>query len=87
MLIDATRKWDYAPVGLPKKEYMEGALELWEKQGLPKLQLKEPWYGYHLGLWREEDEENAQSIVHGEYQELWQRLNKTRRPLTGPFKS
>src|ERR1043166_8882821 len=31
MLIDATRKWDYPPVSLPKKEFMERARTLWER--------------------------------------------------------
>ncbi len=39
----------YPPVSLPKKEFMERALKLWEKEGLPELKLKEPWYGYSLG--------------------------------------
>ena len=39
----------YLPVSLPKKEFMEWALKLWEKEGLPELKLKEPWYGYSLG--------------------------------------
>jgi 4-hydroxy-3-polyprenylbenzoate decarboxylase len=37
MLMDATRKWDYPPVSLPKKEYMERAKQLWERLELPKL--------------------------------------------------
>ena len=30
MLIDATRKWNYPPVSLPAKPYMERAKEIWE---------------------------------------------------------
>ena len=31
LLIDATRKGKYPPVGLPKKKYMERALEIWRE--------------------------------------------------------
>jgi 4-hydroxy-3-polyprenylbenzoate decarboxylase len=74
ILIDATRKWPYPPVGLPGKEYMQTALRIWEEEKLPKLQLKEPWYGYSLGNWGEEDEENAKLIVKGEYEKVGERL-------------
>jgi len=87
LLIDATRKWAYAPVGLPKKEYMEQALAIWEREKLPKLDLRQPWHGYHLGYWREEDEDNAQLIVTGEYQKLWEKLGRNRVPLRGPFEA
>ena len=59
LLMDATLKWPYPPTSLPKKEYMERALQLGEKAlaalsachtslGLGPLQLKSPWYGYNL---------------------------------------
>ncbi len=67
LLIDATRKWPYPPVSLPKRQYMERGLELWEKAGLPKPTLREPWYGYALGYWNEESEEEADLAVQGEY--------------------
>lgn len=60
ILIDATRKWDYPPISLPKKEYMEHARQIWESLGLPKLAPKKPWYGYSLGLWTQENEEEAE---------------------------
>lgn len=85
MLIDATRKWAYAPVGLPKRQYMEEAMEIWEEEGLPRLNLREPWHGYHLGHWRDEDEENARLLVSGDYAALWRRLNEKRVPVRGPF--
>ncbi len=38
LLVDATLKQNYPPVSLPKKQYMERAREIWEKElGLPKL--------------------------------------------------
>ncbi|MET0691006.1 MAG: hypothetical protein ABWZ38_08230, partial [Candidatus Binatia bacterium] len=67
MLIDATRKWDYPPVSLPKREYMERAKQLWERLELPKLKPQEPWFGYNLGLWSEEDESEAALAVQGEH--------------------
>ncbi len=78
MLIDATRKWPYAPLGLPKKEYMEQALKIWEAEGLSPLNLKTPWYGYHLGRWTENDEENAQMNLRGENFKIGQKLKKGR---------
>ena len=67
LLIDATRKWDYPPVSLPKKEYMEEALRLWQEMGLPQVRVQEPWFGYNLGNWTEEEEEQAKWAVMGEH--------------------
>jgi 4-hydroxy-3-polyprenylbenzoate decarboxylase len=76
IMIDATRKWPYPPVALPAKKYMEAAKEKWKELGLPPLQPKMPWYGYSLGYWSEEDEENAELAVKGEYDKVAQRLQK-----------
>jgi 4-hydroxy-3-polyprenylbenzoate decarboxylase len=78
IMIDATRKWPYPPVALPAKKYMEAAKEKWQELGLPPLQPKMPWYGYSLGYWSEEDEENAELAVAGEYDKIAQRLQKKR---------
>ena len=67
ILIDATRKWDYPPISLPKKEYMERARTIWRELGLPELQLKNPWFGYNLGSWSQHDEEDAERAVRGEH--------------------
>lgn len=53
MLMDATRKWDYTPVSLPRRDYMERGRELWEKLGLGPLSPKAPWHGVSLGNWPE----------------------------------
>jgi 4-hydroxy-3-polyprenylbenzoate decarboxylase len=74
LLIDATRKWPYPPVGLPKREYMDGALRLWRELGLPELRLKTPWHGYSLGNWGKEDEENAELILKGDYRKIGEKL-------------
>jgi 4-hydroxy-3-polyprenylbenzoate decarboxylase len=63
LLIDATRQWPYPPVALPKREYMERAKKIWEELGLPSLTPKEPWYGYSLGHWSKENDEEAEKAV------------------------
>jgi 4-hydroxy-3-polyprenylbenzoate decarboxylase len=78
LLIDATRKWPYPPVGLPKKEYMERALEIWQEEKLGELQLRAPWYGYELGNWTKDDEENAELIARGEYKTVGEKLARRR---------
>ena len=81
ILIDATIKWPYPPVSLPKKEYMEKALRMWEELELPRLKLKQPWYGYSLGYWPEESERDAQDILRGNFEEVGKRLErKTKTP-------
>jgi UbiD family decarboxylase len=67
LLIDATRKGPFPPVGLPKKSYMENALKIWQEAEMPKLNLKSPWYGYALGLWDDEDDRLAEKVAQGEY--------------------
>src|SRR6202795_689695 len=37
LLVDATMKEDLPPLALPKREYMERALEIWDELGLPGL--------------------------------------------------
>jgi 4-hydroxy-3-polyprenylbenzoate decarboxylase len=82
LLIDATRKWAYTPVGLPRKEFMEQALEIWKKEGLPQLQLRTPWHGYHLGRWTADDEENAELTLRGEHFKLAEKLKARRKRLS-----
>jgi 4-hydroxy-3-polyprenylbenzoate decarboxylase len=67
MLIDATRPWPYPPVSLPRKEFMENAKEIWEELGFPELTPRTPWFGYSLGAWTAEDEQEAELAVRGEY--------------------
>lgn len=78
LLIDATRKWGYPPVSLPKKEYMERARQIWEKLGLPALKPQVPWYGYSLGYWTKENEEEAQMALKGEHYKTGEKLAKKR---------
>jgi 4-hydroxy-3-polyprenylbenzoate decarboxylase len=67
LLIDATLKEPFPPVSLPKKEYMERAKGIWEELGLPALKPQSPWYGYSLGQWSEELEEEGRLAVEGKY--------------------
>ena len=81
ILIDATRKWDYPPVSLPKKQYMERARKLWEEENLPPLNPKVPWYGYDLGYWTRENQEEADLAVKGEHFKTGEKLARERRKL------
>jgi UbiD family decarboxylase len=74
MLMDATRKWPYTPVSLPKREYMERAKAIWEELGLPTLRPRAPWYGYDLGVWPEEFRELADLGEQGRFDEAAARL-------------
>lgn len=67
LLIDATRPWPYTPVSLPRKEFMERSKAIWEELGLPQLKPRMPWYGYSLGAWTQEDEEEAELALKGEH--------------------
>jgi len=75
MLIDATRPGDYPPTSLPAQKYMEQALTMWQRLGLPSLELKEPWHGYELGGWDEENRQEAALAVLGRYLETGSRLH------------
>jgi UbiD family decarboxylase len=81
LLIDATRKADYPPISLPKKEYMERARKIWEELGLPKLEPQEPWHGYFLGLWPEALDEEAALAAAGETDKVGEKLRATRVPV------
>src|SRR5712692_2799256 len=68
VLIDATMSWVYPPVALPRRDYMERALEIWQQHAdLPQPRLRPPWHGYPLGFWSEEDQVLADLIAHGDY--------------------
>ena len=67
LLIDATRPWPYPPISLPRRDFMENAKEIWEELGFPELKPRMPWFGYSLGAWTPEDEEEAKMAVRGEY--------------------
>jgi len=52
VLINATLKGTFAPVALPKREFMEHAKAIWERLGLPPLTPEPPWHGYDLDIGR-----------------------------------
>ncbi len=78
MLCNAILKEPFPPISLPKREYMERAREIWEELDLPKLRPKMPWYGYSLGQWDEELDEEAKLAVQGRHAEIGEKLRKER---------
>ena len=86
ILIDATRQWKYPPTSLPKREYMEAAQSLWRELGLPALKLKTPWFGYNLGVWGQEDIDDAERALRGEHYKTGElrAAQRVRLPKTGP---
>jgi 4-hydroxy-3-polyprenylbenzoate decarboxylase len=79
VLINATLKGTFAPVALPRREYMEGARKIWERLGLPPLKPESPWHGYELGYWPKDLERQARMAVASEYFELGTELAQERR--------
>jgi 4-hydroxy-3-polyprenylbenzoate decarboxylase len=70
LLVDATLKHQYPPVSLPKREYMERARQIWENElHLPALNPETPWFGYSLGDWNDQLEQEAARAVSGEFWE------------------
>jgi 4-hydroxy-3-polyprenylbenzoate decarboxylase len=78
LLINAILKEPYPPISLPKREYMEKALEIWNELGLPEISPKSPWFGYSLGQWDEELDEEARLAAAGEHSKTGEKL-KTKR--------
>jgi len=79
LLIDATMPWAYPPLSLPKREFMEHAIEIWQGLQLPALNLKRPWWGYSLGHWTEEEEQEAELAVQGRHYETGEKQKQSRR--------
>ncbi|MDP2645116.1 MAG: UbiD family decarboxylase [Desulfobacterales bacterium] len=78
LLIDATTKWPYPPVSLPRKDFMENAKKIWKRMGLPPLKVKAPWHGYSLGYWTEENAMEAELALKGEHYQTGEKLANTR---------
>src|SRR3984957_18770140 len=81
LLIDATMPWPYPPLSLPKREFMERAIEMGQGLQLPALNLKEPWWGYSLGHWTPEEEQEAELAVQGRHYETGEKQKQGRRPF------
>ena len=79
LLINAIRPWPYTPVSLPKKEFMEKSKQIWEELELPPLKPRMPWYGYSLGAWTKEDEDEAELAVKGDYFETGKKQSGQRK--------
>jgi 4-hydroxy-3-polyprenylbenzoate decarboxylase len=67
MLMDATLKHAYSPVSLPKKPYMERAMDIWNELGLPPLKPRQPWFGYELGHWPDVYRRQADLAERGDF--------------------
>ena len=78
LLIDATMKWPYPPTSLPRRDFMERAKQIWEEEGLPRLSPKIPWHGYSLGSWSEENQEEAELAIRGDYYKVGEKLASRR---------
>ena len=59
MLVNATLREKLPPISLPKREFMENSLKIWNELGLPPVTPEPPWYGYSLGEWWDELDEEA----------------------------
>jgi 4-hydroxy-3-polyprenylbenzoate decarboxylase len=80
LLVNATLTQDYPPISLPKREIMERARVIWEDElKLPKLKPQAPWYGYDLGAWTVELEQQAQRALRGDYWETGRVIAQRRR--------
>lgn len=79
VLMNATLKGAFPPISLPKREYMERARAIWEDLGLPELRPQAPWFGYSLGDWPEEFEQDAQAAVRGDYFQTGEKIATRRR--------
>ncbi len=82
IVINATRKWNYPPVALPKRQFMERAMEIWaQHDDLKQPSMRQPWYGYTLGHWNEELQRYADMIVAGDYVKLGEEMVEYQQPL------
>jgi UbiD family decarboxylase len=87
VLINATLKGTYAPVALPKREFMENAKAIWERLGLPPLRPESPWHGYDLGYWPAELDRQARMAAASDYFTLGRETSNQRRndvPMNTP---
>jgi 4-hydroxy-3-polyprenylbenzoate decarboxylase len=79
VLINAMLKGTFAPVALPRREFMDNARAIWERLGLPPLTPQSPWHGYDLGHWPEELARQAEMAAASDYFELGRNLANERR--------
>ena len=60
---------------------MERAKQIWEESGLPRLAPKVPWFGYSLGLWTKEKEEEAVLTLEGKHKLIGGKLATRRQKI------
>jgi UbiD family decarboxylase len=80
LLIDATMSWPYPPISLPKREFMENAIKIWEELQFPPITLKDPWFGIMLGQWTQEEDDEAVLAVQGRHFETGEKQKSSRKP-------
>ena len=49
--------------------------KIWEEEGLPPLTPRVPWFGYSLGYWTHQDEEEAPLALRGEHYQTAKRMH------------
>ena len=60
---------------------MRNALKIWEEEGLPSIVPKVPWYGYSLGYWTAEDQEEAELALKGEHYKTGEKFARVRKKV------
>ena len=78
LLINATLRRKLPPISLPKKEFMEKALEIWNELGFPAIAPQAPWHGYSLGEWPEDFDIEAALATDGKWMETSEKLRAQR---------
>lgn len=80
MLINATLRDKLPPISLPKREFMERGLEIWNELGFPPITPEAPWHGYSLGDWNDEYEEEARLATESAWIKTAAKLSGRREP-------
>ena len=60
---------------------MERSLELWREIGLPPVTPEAPWFGYSLGEWWDELEEEAKLATESRWTETGEKNLGQRKPV------
>jgi 3-polyprenyl-4-hydroxybenzoate decarboxylase len=85
VLIDATRKWPYPPVSLPRQAVMERAKELWSELDLGPLdELSAPWFGTATSRFAPELRQAAERAAEGDYFTTGEERTSTRTDTEPP---
>ena len=80
---DATLKQTFPPISLPKQEYMERAGSFGKSSGFRNSSRNHRWYGYSLGDWNPELDEEAKLATAGDFWETGKKIAAERRRPTG----